>query len=201
MATWHMYVGLVFLDNQVQSWNRRKEAEISVMATVAILGGDSVVGRALEALLQGLGYDTLLIEESGAAKPEELLRGIQVLVAAPTADTESRERFLADMRGTPRTAAIPVLTLSTVIKKDRADQPGLVLWPCRMEDLRTEIEAALLTAAAEEPASHGSQVIPEKLEAPSHPVDSPSSATGSSVAQGDVAGSSFSPPVSFGSDP
>jgi hypothetical protein len=143
-----------------------------VRATVAILGGDSVVGRALEALLQGLGYDTLLIEESGAGKPEELLRGIQLMLAAPTADTESRERFLADMRSTSGTAAIPVLTLSTVIRKDLADQPGLVLWPCRMEDLRTEIEAALLTAAAEEPSSRGSQVIPEKREAPSHPVDS-----------------------------
>ena len=70
MATWHMSAGLVFLDNYVQSWNLRKECEISVRATVAILGGDSEVGRALEALLQGLGYDTLLIEESGAGKSD-----------------------------------------------------------------------------------------------------------------------------------
>jgi hypothetical protein len=148
------------------------------------------VGRALEALLQGLGYDTLLIEESGAGNPEELLQGIQLLLAAPTADTDSRERFLADMKSTPGTSAIPVLTLSTVIKEDPADQPGLVLWPCRMEDLRTEIEAALLTAAAE-----------EELEAPSHPIDPQSSPSGPSVAKGDAAGSSFSPRLSFGSDP
>jgi hypothetical protein len=120
-----------------------------VRATVAILGGNSVVGRALEALLQGLGYDTLLIEEYGAGRPEELLRGIQLLLATPTADTESRERFLADMRRTSGTVAMPILTLSTVVRKDLAGQPGLVLWPCRMEDFRTEIEAALLTAAAD----------------------------------------------------
>jgi hypothetical protein len=156
---------------------------------VAILGGDSVVGRALEALLQGLGYDTLLIEESAAGRPGELLRGIQLLLATPTADTDSRERFLAEMRSTPGTAAIPVLTLSTVIKEDADDQPGLVLWPCRMEDLRTEIEAALLTAADQ-----------EKLEGPSHPVDPLSSASGPAVAKGDAAGSSFSPRLSFGSD-
>jgi hypothetical protein len=114
------------------------------------------VGRALGALLQGLGYDILLIEESGAGKPEELLRGIQLLLAAPTADTDYRERFVADMRSTPVTAAIPVLTLSPVIKMDQANQPGVVPWPCRIEDLRTEIEAALLTAAAEEPSSQGS---------------------------------------------
>jgi hypothetical protein len=148
------------------------------------------VGRALEPLLQGLGYDTLLIEESGAGKPEELLRGIQLLLAAPTADTDSRERFLADMRSTPGTAAIPVLTLSTTIKEDAAQEPGLVLWPCRLEDLRTEIEAALISAAAE-----------EKLEASSHPVDPRSPTGGPSVPKGDASGSSFSPRLSFGSDP
>jgi hypothetical protein len=155
-----------------------------VAATVAILGGDQVVGRALEALLQGLGYDTLLIEESGAGEPEELLRDTQLLLAAPTADTDSRERFLAEMRRTPGTAAIPVLTLSTAIRDDLADQPGLVPWPCRMEDLRTEIEAALLSATAEEPSSQGSQTISEKLEA-----------------QGDAAGSNLPPRVPCGSDP
>jgi hypothetical protein len=50
------------------------------------------------------------------------------------------------MRSTPGTATIPVLTLSTAPKKEPADQAGLVLWPCRLEDLRMEIEAALLTA-------------------------------------------------------
>jgi hypothetical protein len=169
-----------------------------VTATVAILGGDTVVGRALEALLQGLGYDTLLIEEYGADKPEELLRGIHLLLAAPTADAESRERFLAAMRSTPGTAAIPVLTLTTVIRKDLADQPGLVLWPCRMEDLRTEIEAALVTTA--EPSSQGSQLIPEELEASSRPVDSLSPATEPPVTQED-SGSSTSPRVPCGSDP
>jgi hypothetical protein len=165
----------------------RKESDVSVTTTIAILGGDWVVGRALEALLQGLGYDTLLIEDSGAGKPEELLRGIQLLLAAPTADTDSRVRFLADMRRIPGTAAIPVLTLSTTIGEDQADQPGLVLWPCRMEDLRTEIEAALLTAAAEEPSSQGSQT-------------SKSSAPGPSVAQDDAGGSNFPPRVPCGSD-
>jgi hypothetical protein len=171
-----------------------------VTSTVAILGGDSVVGRALEALLQGLGYDTLLIEESGAGKPEELLRGIQLLLAAPTADIESRERFLVDMRSTPGTAAIPVLTLSTTAKKDMADQPGLVLWPCRMEDLRTEIEAALLTAVAEGRSSQGSQLLSEELEASRRPVDALSSATEPPVTPEDAPSSSFSSRIFCGSD-
>jgi hypothetical protein len=122
-----------------------------VTPTVAILGGGSVVGRALEVLLQGLGYDALLIEDSGAGKPEDLLRGIQLLLATPTEDTESRERFLADMRSTPGTAAIPVLTLSTAAREDLADQPGLVAWPCRLEDLKREIEAAMLISTPKNP--------------------------------------------------
>jgi hypothetical protein len=47
-----------------------------VRARVAILSGDAVVSRALEVLLQGLGYHTRLIEEFGAGQPDELLGGI-----------------------------------------------------------------------------------------------------------------------------
>lgn len=183
-----------------QCWNLRKEFDLSVTATLAILGGDAVVGRALEALLQGLGYDTLLIEEYGGGNPEELLRGIQLLLAAPTADIEFRERFLAAMRSTPATAAVPVLTLSTVVNQEMADQPGLVLWPCRMEDLRTEIEAALLAAAADEPFSPGSHLLPEGGEASTRPVDPLSSATEPPVTPEDTPGSSFSPHIPRGSD-
>jgi hypothetical protein len=118
--------------------------------TVAILGGNSVVGSALEVLLQGVGYDTRLIEESGVGSPEELLRGTQLLLAAPTVNTESRERFLARMKSTPSTAAIPVLTLSTAQRVEFADQTGLVPWPCRLEDLKSEIDAAVYDR--EEPA-------------------------------------------------
>lgn len=111
------------------------------------------MGRALEVLLQGLGYDTRLIEESDTGKPEELLGGIQLLLATPTVSAESQERFLTSMRSTPATAAIPVLTLSTVPKRELANQTGLVPWPCRLEDLKREIDAVLLTTAdAEQPA-------------------------------------------------
>jgi hypothetical protein len=66
-----------------------------------------------------------------------------------------------------------VLTLSTVTQKDQADQTGLVLWPCRLEDLKREIEAVLLAAiTAEELASRGPDSISEELEASSRPADS-----------------------------
>lgn len=131
------------------------------------------MSRALEVLLQGLGYHTRLIEEYGAGKPDELPGGIQLLLVAPTVSTEYRERFLVGMRSSPGAAAIPVLTLSTVSQKDLADQTGLVLWPCRLEHLKREIEAALLAAiTAEELASRGPEFIAEELEASSRPADS-----------------------------
>ncbi len=120
------------------------------------------MGRALEVLLQGLSYRTRLIDEYDARAPEEVLEDVQLLLAAPTASTESRARFLDSMRSTPGTATIPVLTLSTASKAEPGDQTGLVLWPCRLEDLRMEIEAALLAAAsAREPTGPGPCFIPE----------------------------------------
>ena len=120
-----------------------------------------MVGRVLEVLLQGLGYDTRLIEEYDAGTPEELLEDTQLLLATPTASNESRERFLEGMRSTPGTAAIPILTLSTVPTNDLADQASVVLWPCRLEALNRAIEAARLSATvAEEPAEQGPQTIP-----------------------------------------
>ena len=126
------------------------------MTTVAILGGDSVVGRALAYLLQDACRETRLIEDPGTAEPAELLAGIQVLVVAPAVSTECRERFLAEMKSTPGTADIPVLTLSAVLKDVLADQMGLVMWPCWTEDLKKEIDAALLAAARrDQPANTG----------------------------------------------
>jgi hypothetical protein len=153
MATWHMYTGSAFPHNQAELKKpiaRSRGDRISLTTTVAILGGNSVVGSALEVLLQGLDYDTRLIEESSMGRPEELLAGTQLLLAAPSVNTESRERFLARMKSTPSTAAIPVLTLSTAQRADLPDQTGLVPWPCRLEDLKREIDAAVYDR--EEPA-------------------------------------------------
>jgi hypothetical protein len=114
-----------------------------VPTTVAILGGNSVVGRALEALLRGAGYDTRLIEEPVTGKPEELLWGVELLLVAPTPSTRSRERFLDGLGSMPGTAGIPILTLYSVAKRVVAYQTGLVPWPCRLEELKAEIDAAL----------------------------------------------------------
>ncbi|MCA1688814.1 MAG: hypothetical protein LC714_09595, partial [Actinobacteria bacterium] len=109
-----------------------------------------MVGRALEMLLQGASYDTRLIEEPTRGKPEELLQDVQLLLVAPTPSTKSRVRFLDSMASTPGTATMPVLTLSTVVKRALAEQTGLVPWPFRTKDLKAEIEGTLFATSETE---------------------------------------------------
>jgi hypothetical protein len=113
-----------------------------------------VVGRSLEVLLQGVGYGTRIIEEPTTDKPHELLEGIGLVLVAPTPSTKSRERFLASMESKSGHAAIPVLRLSMVFTTVLSDQTGRVLWPCRLEDLKSEIEAALLRTSLSEAAPY-----------------------------------------------
>jgi hypothetical protein len=117
---------------------------VTAPTKIAILGGNSVAGRALEALLQGVGYDTRLIEDYPEKPPEQILEGVRLLLLAPTLSAESRETLLEEMGSTLEAANIPVLTLSTSLKEALAGGPAFIPWPCRLEDLTEKIEAALL---------------------------------------------------------
>ena len=103
-----------------------------------------MAGRALEALLQGVGYDTRLIEDPPERSPEQLLEGVRLLLLAPTLSAESREPLLAEMGSTLDAANIPVLTLSTTLKEALSERHTFIPWPCRLEVLTKKIEAALL---------------------------------------------------------
>lgn len=103
-----------------------------------------MAGRALEALLQGVGYDTRLIEDPPESNPEELLEGVRLLLLAPTLSSESRDIFLSEMGGTLAAADIPVLTLSTGLKEALGDGRAYIPWPCRIEDLTKKIDATLV---------------------------------------------------------
>jgi hypothetical protein len=148
LATWHICSDPSLAHNLVTEKKTgslyKQGALVTVPTTIAILGGNSVAGRALEALLQGVGYDTRLIEDPPENPPEQLLEGVRLLLLAPTLSTESREALLAEMGGTLDAAHIPVLTLSTTIREALGDGSAFIPWPCRLEDLTRKIEAALL---------------------------------------------------------
>ncbi len=114
--------------------------------TVAILGGDPVVGRTLELMLKKAGYDARFLNGSFVDEPAELPEEVGLVILTPGLHPKGRERFLDNMGSAPATAKIPVLELVTASDRARADQPGYVLWPCRLKDLKQKIEAALLAA-------------------------------------------------------
>jgi hypothetical protein len=119
--------------------------------TIAILGSDTVVGRALCVLLEGDGYQTTLLDSYPTGIVDELLEGAHLLLLTPGVDGGVREAFLSTMgKSTPQKADIPVITLSTATEERMPEEEGVksVPWPCETKVLVDHIEAALLDAPA-----------------------------------------------------
>jgi hypothetical protein len=130
--------------------------------TVALLGGDTIVGHALSLLLGGAGYEVRVLEapitgRSTSSTPREALGGVDVLLISPGLANGRREQSLAALRGERETMGIPVLELSSAIKEGvlhkKEKEVGVVPWPINIEGLVREIEGALegaIEAAVEE---------------------------------------------------
>ena len=110
--------------------------------TVAILSGDPLIGRALELLLRGAGYEVRLLEEPDATRVEDLLHGVDVLLLDRGLSNGRREGFMGALASTLETATIPVLSLAPGSEGASAGEDRVVPWPSKIEDLAREIEAA-----------------------------------------------------------
>jgi hypothetical protein len=119
-------------------------------ATIAILGADTVVGRALCALLEGSGYRTTPIDAYPTGVVDELLEGADLLLLAPRLDEGVREAFVGAMgKSTPQRASMPVIALSTAEEGGLPEEGVIsVPWPCKTKVLVDRIEAALLDVPA-----------------------------------------------------
>lgn len=115
--------------------------------TIAILGGDPVVGQALELMLEGAGYDARFLNGSFIDKPAELPEEVRLVILTPGLHPKGREVFLNSLESAPAAGKIPILELITASDRTRADRKVSVLWPCRLKDLKRKIEAALLTGS------------------------------------------------------
>ena len=114
--------------------------------TIAILGADTVVGRALCALLESSDYRTTPIDSHPTGIVDELLDGADLLLLAPRLDQGVREAFLGAMGKTvPQRADVPVIALSTALEEGLPEKEGVlrVPWPCETKALVERIEAAL----------------------------------------------------------
>src|SRR5215211_5043141 len=88
------------------------------LATIAILGADTVVGSAICALLEAHGYRTAPIDAYPTGIADELLEGADLLLLAPRLDEGAREAFLGAMgRTVPQRARMPVIALSTAVEE------------------------------------------------------------------------------------
>jgi hypothetical protein len=114
--------------------------------TIAILGSDTVVGRALCALLEGRGYQTILLDSYPTGVVDKLLEGAHLLLLTPRVDEGVREAFVGAMgKSTPQKAHMPVIALTTAVEESpQEERVQSVPWPCETKVLVERIEAALL---------------------------------------------------------
>jgi hypothetical protein len=120
-------------------------------ATIAILGADTVVGRALCALLESSGYKTTPLDTYPTGVVDELLEGADLLLLAPRLDQGVREAFVGAMgKSTPQKGDMPVIALTTALEAELPEKEGVfsVPWPCETKVLVDHIEAALLDVPA-----------------------------------------------------
>jgi hypothetical protein len=117
--------------------------------TVAILGENPVVGKALESLLlsSDLGARFFFEYPTGSVEP---LGGAKVALVLPALSTERREVLMRRIRSSPATADLPIIELITTPDEVHNGHTRLP-WPCGLEELKRSIEAAL-------PHGNGSQL-------------------------------------------
>ncbi len=114
-------------------------------ATVAVIGGNSIVGRALELLLRGAGYNVRLLGQPADGELGALLEGANLLLLAPMLDAATSRKIMDEIRNVAALAELPVLALVTAPSEDPLEggRASQVPWPCRTAELAREIEAAL----------------------------------------------------------
>jgi hypothetical protein len=119
--------------------------------TIAILGSETVVGRALCLLLESHGYNTVLLDSHPTGVVDELLDGAHLLLMTPRVDEGVRQAFVGAMgKSTPQKAEMPVIVLSTAVEEDLPDKERVISvpWPSETKLLVERIEEALLDASA-----------------------------------------------------
>ncbi len=112
---------------------------------VLILGGDALVGRALDVTLRDAGYDSQFLNGSFFDAPIKLLDGARLVILAPRLACKRRESLLSTMSNTPAASEVTVMELATSVDEACNGQTYRVMWPCPIKDLMREIEAALLS--------------------------------------------------------
>ena len=110
------------------------------------------MGGALERALRNAGYGARFLDPTLADETAGLLNGDKLVLLGPRLGAEAKKKLLLAMRSMPDKAEVPVLELVAALDGPAEGPVVRVAWPCRMEDLLREIEAAL----PEGPSADGS---------------------------------------------
>lgn len=111
---------------------------------VIILGGDTVVGRALELLLRGSDRNARFLSAVSELEEPGLIERTGLLLLAPGLDAERREAALGLLRQRSISRRVPVLELVSNARTEKlADDHFVASWPCQMEDLQKRIRTLL----------------------------------------------------------
>lgn len=134
------------------------------VSEVIVIGGDIVIGQALEILLRSAERSVRFLAE---LSPSNLgtLEGAKLLLLAPDSNAEHRESLMVLIRAAPDAAQIPTLELVDNSIKAR-EGAGFVPWPCRIADLKERIEEVLLSRDGESESRKEDGNIIEEREQP-----------------------------------
>ena len=122
----------------------------AIKEVVGILGDDPLTSRALGLLLEGAGYEVHVLDEDAVLEhPSVLLAGVDLVLCTPLLGEQRKDELLGAIKGSPETAAVPVLYLSTKVN-ERTD--SVLPWPWSTEALVRAIERALNSTGGGETA-------------------------------------------------
>jgi len=123
---------------------------------VAILGTGTFSEDILAQLLEEEGYSVRHLEAHPTGLMDKLLDGVDVLLLAPGLNAEVREAFLEAISSIPKTAALPVLPLSSSLKGALLDElSASASWLSLFEELVGQIRDALESCGARQGATGG----------------------------------------------
>jgi CheY-like chemotaxis protein len=118
---------------------------------VGIVGDDPLTIRVLGMLLEGAGYAVRAMEAGAVLEnPSASLSGVDLVLCPPPLGGQHNEKLLGAIKGTPKTALVPVLRLSTEPQAKRTE--SVLPWPWSTEALVGAIEQALHAPPSENQA-------------------------------------------------
>ena len=137
------------LPNSPASLNQPMEPSMrpkaSTPITIVIVGKDPIVGRAIGSLLRTAGYNTRFVADPIRDGSLSALMEAHVVLLAPGLSAEAREKVLGSGTSNPVAAETPTLELVSEADEGQPRQGHhRVRWPCSLEQVRREIEAALI---------------------------------------------------------